>query len=131
MTNQPISSIMSSDLILVSPSDKLGDAFHLMRDNHIHHLVVLQDGKLAGVLSANDVLDTSTEDKNWSSKPVASVMTTKLAKINQNDPIATAAQLFNDYWFHALPVLDNEDNVVGIVTLLDVTRYMTPLLFSD
>ncbi len=129
--NQPVSSIMSSDLVIITPEDKVGEAFAKMRENGIHHLIVTTDGKLAGVLSANDVLDMSTRRDDWAELQVQEAMTTRLAKMNPKDPIGAAAKIFTDYWFHSLPIVTVDSEVVGIVTLLDVTRYMYRVLYED
>jgi len=47
------------------------------------------------------------------------IMTSKLAKLESDDPIRTAIDLFRLNRFHALPVLENED-LVGIITSHDI-----------
>ena len=51
---QPVSSIMSTRLITVSPNDNLKTVEQAFKDNHIHHLPVTVLGKLVGMVSKQD-----------------------------------------------------------------------------
>ena len=54
---------------------------------------------------------------------VMDVMTTKLAKLSQHDKIGTAAEIFLDNRFHALPVVKDDNILIGIITSHDVLKY--------
>jgi CBS domain-containing protein len=60
----PVMSVMSTKLCYVSTDDSGATAANLMLKNGIHHLLVTEDGRLAGILSAVDLL------KLLASKPV-------------------------------------------------------------
>ena len=53
-----ISKIMSKKLIVISPDALLEEAATLMRDNHIGFLPVVEDGKLVGIITESDILDS-------------------------------------------------------------------------
>ncbi len=48
--------IMASDLITTSPTDSIATCMQLMTEHHIRHLLVVEDGSLAGVVSIGDVV---------------------------------------------------------------------------
>ena len=52
----PVSELMSSPVICVSPDDTIETCTQLMTDRHIRHLPVLEDGRLIGLISIGDVL---------------------------------------------------------------------------
>ena len=52
----PISEIMESELMTISPEKDLYEAFILMRDHNIRHLPVLDKGKFVGFLTIKDIL---------------------------------------------------------------------------
>jgi CBS domain-containing protein len=54
---------------------------------------------------------------------VATIMTSKLAKLEPDDTLRTAAHLFALNRFHALPVLEG-DKLVGIITTLDLIKFI-------
>ena len=47
---------MSEDVVSVSPEDSVRVACKRMRDGRVHRVLVLEDGKLAGILSSFDVV---------------------------------------------------------------------------
>ncbi len=55
-TREPISSIMTRDLIVVSPGTDVMEALMLMKDTDVRHLPVLDDGKMVGFVTVKDIL---------------------------------------------------------------------------
>ena len=51
-----IDAIMSTNLITVRPEDTLADARTLMHENRIHHIPVVEDGRLTGLVTLTNVL---------------------------------------------------------------------------
>ena len=52
----PISAVMSKKVYTVSPYSKVSLAARMMRNHHIHHLVVTDEKKLMGIVSSYDLL---------------------------------------------------------------------------
>ena len=50
-------------------------------------------------------------------------MTKKVATLYANEKIGAAAQVFLENLFHGLPIVDENDNLIGIVTTHDVLKY--------
>lgn len=130
----PISTIMSKDLIIVSPDDTMQEVERLFKKHEIHHLPVVLDGKLLGILSKSDYLffkrgfiDQTTDArldlfrlKVWK---VRDVMTTGLAKMEPHERINVALEVFSKNLFHAI-LITKEDKLVGIVTTLDIIQHV-------
>ncbi|MEV8466777.1 CBS domain-containing protein [Fluviibacterium sp. DFM31] len=51
----PVSAIMSRDPVTAQAEDRLADAFKAMVESHIHHLPILKDGAVIGMLSSRDI----------------------------------------------------------------------------
>ena len=51
-------------------------------------------------------------------------MTTKLAKLEPTDRVNVALEVFRVNKFHALPVVEGEDMLKGIVTTFDIIDYL-------
>jgi CBS domain-containing protein len=51
-----LAEIMATEVVYVSPDDPLPRAAQLMRDHDIHHVVVVQDGCIVGIVSAFDLI---------------------------------------------------------------------------
>ncbi|WP_353483207.1 CBS domain-containing protein [Haliscomenobacter sp.] len=128
----PVKSIMSTHLITVAPSDKLSIVKDIFEDHNIHHIPVVRYKELIGIISKTDFLhflqgfSPSQEDRfvNYArlrSYAAEEIMTKGLAKLNPNDRINIALEIFMVNRFHAIPVVENDD-LVGIVTTYDIIK---------
>ncbi|MGC3994561.1 MAG: CBS domain-containing protein [Propionicimonas sp.] len=65
---QPVSAIMTADVLTCSTEDSLEDTGHTMTYSRIRHLPVVKDGKLTGIISIGDVvkyrIDQLTDERN-------------------------------------------------------------------
>ncbi len=67
----PVSDVMTPDVYTVPMYSGVNVAARMMRNHHIHHLVVTHEGKVAGILSTFDLLQL-VEDKRFTAKGTAS-----------------------------------------------------------
>lgn len=120
MMNEAIHTIMTKNPISLSPKHTIADVESLFKHHQIHHLPVVDEGKLIGLVTTYDLWNhaSSSPTKTF----VTDVMNARIVRIGPNDKIGTAAELFLDNRFHALPVVE-EDRLVGIVTTFDVLKY--------
>lgn len=131
---QPISGIMKTDLITVGPEDPLVKIRDIFEKNKIHHLPVIDEGKLVGMISKSDFLffrkgfqksktDEEVESFRLKTHRAKEIMTTGLAKLSPDDRINVALEVFKENLFHALPVVEN-GHLRGIVTTLDIIQHL-------
>jgi len=123
MMNEAVKSIMSTDLITISPRTKLTQVRKIFMDHKIHHLPVMEKGSIVGLVTTYDLWKNEISPSDYDTTEVGEVMTTSIAKIRATDKIGTAAELFLDNRFHALPVVNEHDHLLGIVTSFDVLLY--------
>lgn len=126
----PISSIMVTDLVTVNPEESLL-AVKKIFDNHtFHHLPVVRFKKIVGIISKTDFqhftggmthASEQADNKMLESKKAEDIMTKGIGKLEPDDRINVALEIFSKNWFHALPVVQN-DELVGIVTTQDVIK---------
>lgn len=137
MMNEAVNTIMSTQLITVRPTDSLRHVRQIFMQHAIHHLPVVSSGKLVGILTTYDLWKNEIAPEDYNQVMAMEVMTKKMAKISTNDKIGTAAEIFLDNRFHALPVVDEENHLLGIVTSHDVLQYEylkaypRPILFRN
>ncbi len=60
----PIEQIMTSEMVTVSPDTNLQECMNLMSEYHIRHLPVMHAGRLIGMVSMRDVVDTILSRKD-------------------------------------------------------------------
>lgn len=129
----PVSQIMTKNILRLSLSDDLSMAESLMKKNHIRHLPVIENERIVGMVSINDLLRISfadavdaegddVETSVYNMFTVEQVMTRKVECITSTTTVTEVAELFLRHEFHALPVID-DDCLTGIVTTTDIIRY--------
>ena len=59
----PVSAIMTADVICVTPEQSDDKCLAIMTDRRIRHLPVLEDGRLAGIISIGDVVKAIIADQ--------------------------------------------------------------------
>lgn len=123
MMNETVQEIMVRDVICVNPTDTLQKVKELLINNRIHHVPVVEtDMKLVGIITTYDLFKLAVDHKDYPTTKVGNVMTKILATIEPIDKVGTAAEVFMEHLFHAIPVVENGE-LVGIVTTFDVLKY--------
>lgn len=122
MMNEPLSSIMTRNVITVGPDDKLSSARDIFMKNKVHHLPVVHGTKLLGILTTYDLFKYVRRDIDYENTFVRDVMTKHVATLEPEDKVGSAAELFLENRFHAVPIV-KEGELKGIVTSFDVIKY--------
>ncbi|HWL66358.1 MAG TPA: CBS domain-containing protein [Actinomycetota bacterium] len=115
-----VSDIMTAACLSDSPDDTVAEAATKMRQNQTGSILVMDSGKLAGILTERDVLRVVAEGKDPKSAVVKDEMTDNPVTIPTHTSLKDAAQTMFDKWFRHLPVVTNEGDVVGIISLRDL-----------
>jgi len=123
MRNISIGSIMTPDPVTVSPQSSVAEARRLLDNHVIHHLPVVEDGRLVGVISSSDFLKLYLFDDAmtlFSRATVDQIMETNVIVLNKRATLRDAAEKLAMGNFHALPVVGRHRELVGIVTSSDL-----------
>ena len=110
------------DIISVVRTDSMRFAQNLMKRNHISGVPVVEDRRLFGIVSVNDIIKAL--EGGWISEPCQRHMTTSLVVLEEDMPLAFAIKFFQNYTFGRFPVLNKDRDLVGIVSQRDVTRVL-------
>lgn len=129
---------MTRGPITVTPDDLLSHALQLTRANRIRHLpVVGATGRLSGVLSDRDIrlampspLDVPDAQRTefLERTPVAAVMTRRVITASALDTIEDAAKQMYRHRIGSLPVVDEEERLIGILTETDILHAFVEIL---
>lgn len=113
---------MTTDVITLFPDNKLKNAKEIMRLRKISGIpIVDQTKRLLGIISIDDIIQGL--EYNKLENKVNSIMSTDLITVNnQNDSIGDVLFKFKKYKFGRLPVINNNNKLVGIITPGDITR---------
>ena len=125
-----VSTIMTTNLITVHPKDTLADVKEIFDTHKIHHIPVVKYKEIVGIVSKSDLLHFLRGNQNdpyaevfessrLKSFTAGEIMTQRLAKLESNDRIGVALEVFKENLFHAIPVVDDGE-LVGMITTYDV-----------
>ena len=111
-----------SDIWTVGPNDSVYDALQLMADKNIGAVLVMDAGRLVGLLSERDYARKLVlENRSSKETKVRDVMTERVAYIAPSTEIEQCLALMTDKRFRHLPVMDN-DKLVGLVSIGDLVK---------
>lgn len=123
----PLSHVITTNLKTVQISQKMSDVLRILMENQIHHVPVVDGRRLAGMISATDIIRLNITVSNADDWSIGKVMKKNLVTTEINETVRKAAQLLSDGVFHSLPVIDKDNNLVGIVTSTDLIKYLAEL----
>ena len=143
--NKSVAAYMRRDVVAVNPRDDVHEALRLMIENRVAALpVVTARGVCVGMISTSDLIelayaadeelerllagDAPTE---WLVKSirnqlgmdtVESVMSSPVATVRPTDSVSAAAQVMVRDRVHRLPVVDEEQHLLGILSTMDIVE---------
>lgn len=129
-----IDAIMSTNLITLPPTATLADACDLIGEHRIHHIPIVHDDRLVGLVTLTDVLaatDSFLRDPDHriheNDIPLRDVMITDIATIDVQASLRQAALFMEKHQIGCLPVMSN-DKLRGIITDTDFVGVAINLL---
>ena len=125
-----IADVMTHMPIAISNADTIGRAEELMTTHAIRQLPVLEEGKLVGMITDRDLrsqlggsLLFDLEARAAAlARPVNEAMSAMPMSLLPDDNLQTAITLFIDEKIGGVPVIDNDNKLLGIVTYVDLMR---------
>ncbi|WP_416841521.1 CBS domain-containing protein [Haloferax sp. DFSO52] len=121
-----VARLMSTDLVTVTADTLVEDAAQLILDNNISSLIVVDDeNNLEGILTTTDFVTIVAKSQPKAETTVERYMTTDVMTADAQDPIADVAEAMTSHGFHHMPVVDDEEGVIGIITTSDLAAYVS------
>lgn len=110
------------DIAAVTPGSSVYDALQLMAEREVGAVLVLDDGRLAGILSERDYArKVVLLGKASRETPVRDIMTPRVVCVSLDHTVDQCMALMTDKRVRHLPVLV-DDRVVGVVSIGDVVK---------
>ena len=110
------------EVFAIGPDAPVIDAIRLMAEKRIGAVVVMQGGRLVGILSERDYARKIVlQGRSSKDTPVRDIMTCDVISVGLNDTADHCMQLVTDKRIRHLPVLDG-DHVLGVVSIGDLVK---------
>jgi len=106
----------------VSPDAAVVDALRLMADKGIGAVLVMQDGRLAGILSERDYArKVVLQDRSSATTPVRDIMSAKVYTVDPSQSVQQCMELMTGQRIRHLPVVQ-AGTVVGVISIGDLVK---------
>ncbi len=127
-----IASVMSKPVVSVEMDDTVGLIKEIFDSSQFHHLLVVESGRLHGIISDRDLLKTispnigtiaeTTKDTATLNKKAHQIMTRSPVTLNVDADIYDAIDIFNSHRISCIPIVDDNQKPVGIVSWRDIMK---------
>lgn len=123
-----VAHLMTPAPLTVATTATAADAGRTMASRHLRHLPVVDaDGRLVGILSDRDLRGPligghDSKPAVTADTPVTALMTPAPITAGPDDDVGTVARVIVEHRVSALPVIDADRRLVGILSVVDVLR---------
>jgi acetoin utilization protein AcuB len=122
--------VMTPNPLTVSGIESVGVADELMSENNIRQIPVVDKHELVGIVTDRDIraflsdallINVAAREKALKT-PIRDIMTTDPLSLSPDDDLQAAVEMLIEQKFGAIPVVDEAEGLVGIVSYVDVLR---------
>ena len=118
--------LMSTDLHSVSPDTLVEDAAQVLLENDVGSVLVVDgEGGLEGILTRTDFVEIVAKSQPKAQTTVSKYMTDDVITTDAGASIRDVADVMMEHGFHHVPVVDEDDRVVGMLTTTDLAAYLS------
>ena len=121
--------VMTREIVSVQRHEPLWVAQAAMKDKHISGVPVVEEGRLFGLVSIEDII--RAVEGGYIAQPCGDFMTTKLVVLEDDMPLSFAVQYFDRFRFGRFPVLNRDRALVGIICQRDINRALLVELSAE
>lgn len=128
-----VNEIMCSTLHIIEETLTINECFEMMQDHKIQQLLIKSDSQLhlKGMVTLQDILQELTNDLDHArrnfKKPVSDIATKQIITTDPISDIRRVAKVMCDFTLNAIPVVDDQDKAIGIVTRHDIIKAVANL----
>ncbi len=123
MMNELVQSHMTKDVVTLNPDSTLGEVREILLSKHIHHIPIVEGKKLVGMITSWDLFKLGKSAEEYHSMKVSEVMTRRIATLDPDQHLGAVAEVLTRHLFHAVPIVNDDHELLGIVTSTDIIRY--------
>jgi CBS domain-containing protein len=138
--DKSIKELMTSTVFTVQENTDLTEVLDIMKSERVRHVPVLKGNQLVGIVSRTDLNrltfgallpgQDSADEAILNMLTLSQVMSSNPRVVKASDSVKTVAEIFAKEEFHALPVVDEQNDwqCCGIITTTDLMKYLLELI---
>jgi CBS domain-containing protein len=121
--SRTVADVMTRNVVTVSPSHTLTEILNLKASNSSRHYVVVgSPRRLLGVISDEDVLRALAGEGNWQNLHADELMSRDVIPVGPTTDLTFATTVMQSEGFDCLPVVDDQGDVCGLLSLSDLLK---------
>jgi CBS domain-containing protein len=110
----------STEVTAVTPQETVLEAARRMHDRRIGAVLVVEDGRIAGIFTERDLLNrVVAENRDAENTPVGEVMTDRVAFCTRDTPLESCRAIMTRHKLRHLPVVEN-GRLLGMISSGDI-----------
>jgi CBS domain-containing protein len=127
-----VGSLMTSPVTTVSAETPAKEAATQMLEEGISSVVVVDDtNRLEGILTSTDFVAIAAAEESADAFSVADYMTRDVVTTTVHESVEGVADILIEHGIHHVPVVDDTEGVIGMVTTTDLTAYLSANVDSE
>lgn len=129
-----VSQLMNRTVVTVTVDDMLSNVKDIFDQVAFHHLLVVEKGKLVGVISDRDLLKAisdkvdsiaaTTKDLSCLNKKAHQIMSYTPISLTENSTIKEAVETFNQNTISCIPIINKHGKPIGILSWRDIMKVL-------
>lgn len=127
-----IDDVMTKNIVTVEMDDPLSEVHTIFESTNFHHLLVVENNKLVGIVSDRDLLKSlspnvgtlaeTKKDALTLNKRVHQIMSRMPLTAEVNESIYKVIDIFNNNKISCVPIIDSSHKPVGIISWRDILK---------
>jgi IMP dehydrogenase len=118
--------VKGGDVLRIEAEASVFEAVRRMVEANVGSLLVLEDGKVAGIVTERDYLRRVTlEDRDERTTPVREIMTSELMYVGPDASVEECMAVMTERRIRHLPVLADEQTILGVVSIGDLVKFQS------
>lgn len=127
MAEHTVADVMTTNVIGLPTGASVSEAAELMRDNGIGDVIVLDDGRVKGVITDRDLaIRVLAEHREPANTTVADVCSADVVSVSPDAPVTEAVSLMRDRAVRRLPVISSDGQAQGMISIGDLAMTEDP-----
>ena len=127
-----VNELMNRGAVSIDVKDSMTEAINMVNRLNIGRLMVMQKGKLIGIITDRDLRRAAPSNATaleihemrhlLEKVKIKEIMTPNPVTVRQNDTVAHAAMIMNEKKISGLPVVDQANRVIGVISRSDILK---------
>lgn len=116
----PVGHLGPEDVVTAQPGDSIGDISEQLATENVGAIVVTEDEEPVGMVTDRDVALSVGDIDDMASEPVEKIMTEDPVTLQEDEEAIEISRTIDEAGVRRIPVVDEQGNMTGIVTLDDL-----------